>query len=42
MRERVSRNVDKGWTTYAATIDPGDERGLADKFHSELGPTTSP
>ena len=28
--------VDKGWTTYAPTIDPGEERNIADKFHSEL------
>jgi methyl-accepting chemotaxis protein len=32
----VLSNVDKGWTTYAPTIDPGYERGVADKFHSEL------
>jgi len=28
--------ADKGWTTYSPTIDPGYERGIADKFHSEL------
>lgn len=28
--------VDKGWATYSPTIDPGYERGIADKFHSEL------
>ena len=27
---------DKGWQTYAPTIDPGYERGVADRFHSEL------
>ncbi len=27
--------VDKGWATYAPTIDPGYERGIAEKFHSE-------
>ncbi len=29
----VLANVEKGWTTYSATIDPGYERNLADKFH---------
>lgn len=28
--------ADKGWTTYSPTIDPGYERNIADKFHSEL------
>jgi methyl-accepting chemotaxis protein len=32
----VLSNVDKGWTTYSPVIDPGYERGVADKFHSEL------
>ncbi|HEY4075519.1 MAG TPA: methyl-accepting chemotaxis protein [Rhizomicrobium sp.] len=27
-------NVDKGWATYSPTVDPGYERGIADKFHS--------
>lgn len=28
--------AEKGWTTYSPTIDPGYERGIAEKFHSEL------
>jgi methyl-accepting chemotaxis protein len=27
--------VGKGWATYSPTIDPGYERGVAEKFHSE-------
>lgn len=32
----VQTDEDKGWQTYAPTIDPGYERGVADRFHSEL------
>jgi methyl-accepting chemotaxis protein len=28
--------VEKGWTTYSPTVDAGYERGIADKFRSEL------
>jgi methyl-accepting chemotaxis protein len=28
--------TEKGWATYSPTIDPGYERSIADKFHSEL------
>jgi methyl-accepting chemotaxis protein len=28
--------TEKGWATYSPTIDPGYERGIAEKFHSEL------
>jgi hypothetical protein len=27
---------DKGWATYSTVIDPGYERGIAERFHSEL------
>jgi len=33
---QVLAGADKGWNTYAPTIDPGYERGIADKFHGEL------
>jgi methyl-accepting chemotaxis protein len=29
-------STEKGWATYSPTIDPGYERGIAEKFHSEL------
>jgi methyl-accepting chemotaxis protein len=32
----VLSNIEKGWSIYSPTIDPGYERGIADKFHSEL------
>jgi len=28
--------TERGWATYSPTIDPGYERGIAEKFHSEL------
>ncbi len=28
--------TERGWATYSPTIDPGYERGIADKFHGEL------
>ncbi|HVW72098.1 MAG TPA: methyl-accepting chemotaxis protein [Rhizomicrobium sp.] len=28
--------ADKGWQSYSPHIDPGYERGVADRFHSEL------
>ncbi len=31
----VMAGVNAGWATYSPTIDPGYERGVADKFHTE-------
>ena len=31
----VMAGVNAGWATFSPTIDPGYERGVADKFHSE-------
>jgi methyl-accepting chemotaxis protein len=30
----AAENVEKGWAIYSPTIDPGYERGIADKFHA--------